>query len=151
MYLLRQRVFASPQGFDSQITWNKMKPALCFNSKKLQNIYKLDAITTADSPIILNIKKETANLTKLQKNLPFDVRFAENHQARKNCGKMTVFSSSPLHWEGTGTEIRKEISMWYSPDCKRGFLARSLVKGLTIAMLSFPFFCLAYVYSNNLD
>jgi len=46
--------------------WNKMKPALCFNSKKLQNIYKLDAITTADSATILNNKKRPQILAKPQ-------------------------------------------------------------------------------------
>ena len=70
-----------------------MKPALCFNSKKLQNIYKLDAITTADSTTILNNKKRPQILSKTAIN----VRVAENRQAFKTCGKMTVFRSSLLN------------------------------------------------------
>ena len=55
-----------------------MKPALCFNSKKLQNIYRLDAITTADSATILNDKKDH-KFSKTSKKFAF----AGNHQAPK--------------------------------------------------------------------
>ena len=78
-----------------------MKPALCFNSKKLQNIYKLDAITTADSATILNNKNRPQNLANPAHH---QVSFAENRQAFLACGKMTVFDSSLPHWEEPGTE-----------------------------------------------